>query len=57
MSMQVYQNSELGQRAIEILEKAIEQIRDGGDAIPTVCHAEAVLRVEAGELEPSDELT
>lgn len=57
MSMQVYQISELGKRAIEILEKAIENIRDGEDAIPAICHAEAVLRVEAGELQPSDDLT
>lgn len=54
MPMQVYQLSGLGKRAIQFLEKAIEQVRDGEDAIPTVCHAEAVLRVEAGELQPGD---
>lgn len=52
MSMQVYQLSELGRRAVELLEEAIGQIRDGQDAIPTIGHAEAVLRVEASELEP-----
>ena len=54
MPMQVYQLSELGKRAIELLEKAIGQIRDGEDAIPTICHAEAVLRVEVGELQPDE---
>lgn len=54
MPMQVYQLSESGKRAIEILEKAIGQIRDGEDAIPTIGHAEAELRIEAGELQPDD---
>jgi hypothetical protein len=52
MTMRVYQLGELGKRAIELLEEAIGQIRDGADAIPTVCQAEAVLRVEVGELRP-----
>lgn len=52
MSMQVYRLGELGKRAIQDLEKAIGQILDGEDAISTICHAEAVLRVEAGELPP-----
>jgi DNA-binding PadR family transcriptional regulator len=52
MTMKVYQLSELGKRAIELLEEAIGQIRDGEDAISTVSYAEAVLRVEVGELRP-----
>jgi hypothetical protein len=51
MAMQVYQLSESGKQAIELLEEAIGQIQDGEDAIPTVCHAEAVLREEVGEAE------
>lgn len=54
--MQVYQLSESGKRAIELLEEAIGQIRDGEDAIPLVCHAEAVLRAEVGELQPDGAL-
>lgn len=54
MSMQVYQLSELGRQAIELLESAIGQIRGGEDALPTIGAAEAVLRVEAGELDAAE---
>lgn len=54
MPMQIYQLSEEGRRAIDLLETAIGQIRDGEDAIPTISHADAELRVEAGELQPDE---
>lgn len=51
MPMDVYRLNSFGQRAIELLEKAIGEIQDGEDALPTISAAEAILREETGELE------
>jgi hypothetical protein len=56
MPMDVYKPSPLGLQAIELLEVALGQIRDGEDALPTISAADATLRVECGELSP-DEIT
>jgi hypothetical protein len=37
-------------RAERLLEQALEEVRDGVDAIPTVSAAMTALRIEAGEL-------
>lgn len=52
--MQVYRQSPEGTIAILLLEKAIGQIKDGEDALPTIAKAEAALRVEAGEMDPEE---
>ncbi len=44
------------ERAVTLLEQAIADIRDGGDALITVSAAEAALRIACGEL-PEDELS
>lgn len=46
---------DLAARAERLLEQALDEVRGGVDAIPTLSEAIAVLRVEAGEL-PADEL-
>jgi hypothetical protein len=43
-----------GVRAEYLLEQALDEIRTGIDAIPTVDAALAALRVEAGELPPNE---
>jgi hypothetical protein len=43
-----------GARAERLLEQALEETRDGADAIPTVLAALTVLRIEASELSPDD---
>lgn len=45
-----------GARALALLERACEELRDGEDAIPSVEEALANLRAEAGELS-GDEAT
>lgn len=42
-------------RVIEVLEKAIGEVRDGEDALPTIDLARTLLKMEAGEL-PTSEL-
>lgn len=37
-------------RAERLLEKALEELRGGYDAIPTVCAAAIVLGIEAGDI-------
>jgi hypothetical protein len=41
-------------RAERLLKQALEETRDGADAIPTVLAALTVLRIEASELSPDD---
>lgn len=45
-----------GVRAIELLERALSEIRDGLDAIPTISEAFAHLKAEVGEV-PAAEAT
>jgi hypothetical protein len=40
----------IASRAERLLEQALEEVRDGVDAIPIVSAALAALRIEAGEL-------
>lgn len=54
MPMDRYRISPLGEKAVELLEQAIAEVRQGLDALPTISAAEAVLRAEAGELSADD---
>ena len=45
---------EFGTIAEGLLERALREVRDGVDAIPTVEAAAAALRIEAGELPPTE---
>lgn len=42
------------EQAADLLTAALGRVRDGLDAIPVTEHALAVLRVEAGELDPAE---
>lgn len=44
----------MGNRAEDLLEQALDEVRSGIDAIPTVDAALAELRIEAGELDADE---
>jgi hypothetical protein len=43
-----------GERAEMLLERALDELRDGDDAIPTISAAEACLRIQDGQLDAAE---
>lgn len=43
-----------GDRAVNLLNQALSELRDNTDALPTISAAEACLRIQAGELSPAE---